>query len=450
MRSAALHDDSVLDSLLPQNASMMKRVLIVTYDFPPVGGVSVQRVAKFAKYLPRHGWQPTVLTTRRGRIGPQDRSLFADLPAMPIHRTPAPDPVRLLVALKALFTDSHRPDRDLVGPADGRVGPWHPAAWVIPDAKLPWIPFGLHWAARVPRNERGDVVLSTLPSPTAAILGHLIARMWGAPHVIDYRESWSNALYLPRRLHPLRWLETRLERAILTHASAAVAVPGVRHDLPNYGTPVCLIPNGYDETDFARVAVRKPSDQFVIAHVGVMWQGREVDPLIPAVNLLARRNERSVARLHFLQVGRTDSYSKRRLEALSTRTRVSVLPAVDHSDALAYMIGADLLYLPTIRNYIPTKSYEYVRSGVPIVGVGHAATNLAGLLRETGTGQVFDPEDAAGIAAYIDRLVNRGRRPPGPPSPAVAAYSREANTGRLAALLDEVLVRRSVRRAPLG
>ncbi len=362
-----------------------------------------------------------------------------------IYRTSAPDPFRLLLRLRQALGYRYRESTDFVGVTGKRPGPWHPAAWLVPDGKILWLTYGARWAARKKPERGADVVLSTIPPPTAAVLGATVAKRWDVPHIVDYRDPWSDDTCMPRRSWPFRNLDRMLERQIVASAKAVVVVPGIRDCLPGTDTPVHLIPNGYDEEDFRGVKPKPPAEGFVIAHVGVLGEFRHLGPLPEALRNLAGRVSEGVAKLHFVQIGRTDLFVRRQLDALAARVRVSVLPSVPHHEAIAYMMGADLLYLPTIHNYIPAKTYEYVRTGVPILGVGARASNLAKLLIDTDTGRVFDHIDVAGIADYMHDLIRRPRRGPSPPSAAVTAYSREANARRLAELLDQVVETRAAR-----
>lgn len=413
----------------------MRRVLLVSYDFPPAAGSGAYRVAKFAKYLPTHGWQPVVLTTRHGRWGPVDPTLLAGLEGVEIHRTRVADPYRLFAATRrALQSPKAANSGRLHG---GNLSRWHPAAWLVPDAKLAWIPFAVAWGLTRRPRRRCEIVLSTIPTPTAAILGSLIAKLWGVPHIVDYRDPWSGAFFLPQRVKPLQRLERAWERRILEDASAAVITPGVKEKLPSVATPLRLIPNGYDEDDFKGARPRRPGSGFVIAHTGLLYKERDLAPLLNAVRLLDERNAGSAQRLHFLQVGRTDAHVADQLEQLSEKVQVTAIPTVPHAEAIAYMLGADLLYLPTNDDLLPGKTYEYLRSGTPILGLASQSSSLGPLLAETAGGQAFAPADWEKIATYLEERLRGGPARPGP-ARAVERYSRRAATHALARLLEEV------------
>ena len=58
----------------------MKRVLIITYYWPPSAGSGVQRWLKFSKYLPSNGWQPIIYTPSNPDFSTKDLTLLQDIP----------------------------------------------------------------------------------------------------------------------------------------------------------------------------------------------------------------------------------------------------------------------------------------------------------------------------------------------------------------------------------
>ena len=421
----------------PEPPVNMKRVLLVTYDFPPVGGSGVQRIAKFAKYLPRFGWHPTVLTTRHGRLGPSDPTLARELMDIEVSRTLAPDPFRWIDAVaRAVGLRRSNHPTSLQG---DRLRPWHPGAWLIPDGKVAWIPFGVSWALQRGPPERCDIVLSTLPTPTAAILGTLIADIWGVPHVMDYRDPWSGAFYTPARPPLFERAEARLERAVVSKATAVAVAPGADVTLPALDIPVRVIHNGFDESDFDHVLPKRPNGGFVIAHVGTLWKGRDLTPLIGALDLLHESQPGLAGHIHLLQVGRLDHHVAQQFTQLGARFQVTVIPSVSHPDAIAYMLGADLLYLPTTHGLVPGKTYEYLRSGTPTLALAAKGSHLQSLLAETGGGELIDGRDLNDIAHFIEKCMRQSDHPSPTVPAALARYSRLAAADRLAKLLNEAV-----------
>jgi glycosyltransferase involved in cell wall biosynthesis len=161
--------------------------------------------------------------------------------------------------------------------------------------------------------------------------------------------------------------------------------------------------------------------------------------LIGALDLLRQSQPQLAGRIHVLQVGRVDRYVAQQFTKLAARFQVSVLPPVTHPEAIAYMLGADLLYLPTTHVLVPGKTYEYLRSGTPTLALGGGGSHLQSLLAETGGGVAIDHGDLDGIARFIEQCMRQPDHPrPTVPS-ALARYSRAAAAEKLAVLLDDVI-----------
>jgi len=127
----------------------MKKVLIVAYYFPPSGGPGVQRVLKFAKYLPQFGWEPAILTVQDGDYPARDESLLEEIPVgLPVHRTPILEPYSIYRSLtgkkKGAAVDvntNYRPGTRV--PLSEKVAQAVRGALFIPDARVGWMVHGL-------------------------------------------------------------------------------------------------------------------------------------------------------------------------------------------------------------------------------------------------------------------------------------------------------------------
>lgn len=428
----------------------MKRVLFVSYYFPPSGGPGVQRVLKFVKYLPEAGWTPQVLTVRPGDAAypDWDASLEADVPEdVTIHRTRAWDPYTWYARLQGKsrqeaigvgFTGEGKAGRTQ------RLARWIRANVFIPDARRGWIPFALRRARRLWREDAFDVMVTSGPPHSTHLVGLALARE-GVPWLADFRDPWTDISY--NRLLPFTPRARRKDRAyeqrVLDTADHVVTVSPALGDrlAEKTSTPVTVIPNGFDPDDFRAVRPVR-ADRFVLAHTGTLAPDQNPGGLWQALGSLVKAHPAFPLEIHL--VGNVDPVVAAGWEAAGLGDRVRRTPYVSHPEAIAFMQEAALLLLcinrvPGAEAIVTGKIYEYLASGRPVLGIGPAGGDAARILAETGAGRMVDHDDVAGMAALLESARAAwaaGTPHTGADPGAAGAYDRRRQAARLGALLD--------------
>jgi len=152
-----------------------KKVLILTYYWPPAGGPGVQRVLKLVKYLPDFGWDPIILTVKDGEYPAFDPSLEKEIP--PSCRVIQTKTVEFFKAFRTLSGKGEKKPADIYVLKHRGMKPrekfftWIRQAFFIPDARLGWIPFAISKGAQVIREEQPDLIFSCSPPPFPANRG---------------------------------------------------------------------------------------------------------------------------------------------------------------------------------------------------------------------------------------------------------------------------------------
>jgi len=427
-------------------------VLLVTYAFPPRGGVAVQRVLSWARHLPAHGIRLTVLTVTPPHGTVQvDTSLLAEIPDdVRIIRTPALEPYRLYRALGgARAQDDPRQRTTQVAGArqQGGVGErlyrWVQERWLVPDPKIGWFPFALE-AARGLQEEgfRPDVILATQPPATALVIGDALAQRWQVPLVVDYRDPWNSGYYPLDRPPVVADREVALERRVLQRAAAVVTVSvsfadklaELVQDESGFTEKLVLIENGY-EPIFGESLESIGGNGPVLLHAGSLYAQRSPEPLFVALRTLSTEDPALTTDWTLrLQGNVAPNYLR---DAEATGVRMQYDGFVSHRDALQAQQQADILLLFT-EGMLTAKVYEYLAARRPILAIG-PAPDLDALLQAWGAGRCYDPADTVGIRDALKTLMQH-RNATGKTTPLslhkdLATIQRSALAGDLARLL---------------
>jgi glycosyltransferase involved in cell wall biosynthesis len=415
----------------------MQDVLIVSRNFAPTSHVSGERAIKLAKYLPEFGWRPTVLTGRRPTAGlPEDPELLDQVSGVEIIRARAPE--------FSLFYGGRRGTATARRDAPRR-GALHPKAWLVPDSQLLWYPFAVRAALERARTLKWHAVLATSFPPTAILIAHTIASRLRLPYVTDFRDSWTTFHSAPRRPARLAELERRLEAEMIRDASAVVAVDVrmVEHVfariVPRERPPIYVIPNGYDDDDFLGV---EPAELpwFSMVHTGQLR--RSPRPLWEALSHALQNHPELLGRVHLWQIGFVDSRAESGLHTPPEGVVVHHVPPVPQREAIAYMLGADLLLVEEFGSVMPSKTLQYLRASRPILAFWEQGGMIRDVLKDMPQAYLVgrdEPERAGGVIAATAAgprrsTVERGQ--------AVAAYSRREIARRFARVLDGACQRR--------
>lgn len=431
----------------------MRRILYIAYAFPPCGGAGVQRSAKFVRYLPEHGWLPTVLTVEPTAYGTLDLSHAAEFPdGVEVVRTPHIDPVASLTRPALAAAKGH------VGNGSVR-GIWTPKSvtrralrhgWnavernlLVPDRMVTWYPRAVAAGRVLLRRQRFDLILATGEPYSSYFVARALSRRSGVPFVIDMRDPWTMATYRSEK-RP-RWrqsLERWQERRILASCRACVFAfrpDGLYTDAyPQWAHKFHYIPNGYDPADFEGVEP-KQFEKFTIVHSGTFLPGyRPARPFLLALRELLNRQPDIANGLQVLFVGKAGEETKEIAE-LGLGDVVKQVGYLPHRESISYLRGADvLLLIGGHHKWEETgKVYEYLAARKPILALVHPEGSAAKLLREFPPARVVDREQPAEIVTALQgTLLGWAKNMGAEVQHRVTRYQRNQLTEQLATVLD--------------
>ena len=392
----------------------MKRVLVITYYWPPAGGSGVQRWVKFSKYLPSEGWQPVIYTPENPEMQSEDSSLGADVPpeAEIIRR-----PITEIYSLYRRLTGKSA-SRSQVNMVNGgkkslaaRLMMWVRGKFFVPDPRVSWVRPSVKFLKKYLREHPVDVIVSTGPPHSMHLIAQKVSLATGIPWISDFRDPWTKIFYFKHlQLSPRTVRKHQhLEKSVLDDSKAVIAVsPLVQEEFREMtSTPVELITNGFDPEDYA--AAGSPDKEFfTICHTGQFAADGNPDVLWKVLAGKAASDAQFAKLLRIRLAGVSDEAVLNSIREAGLGDNLTDLGYVNHDTAIKEQCGASILILPLrkepeYRATLPGKLFEYLGARRPILGIGQTDGAMARVVSDAGAGLTAGWDDESAITAFIDK-----------------------------------------------
>ncbi len=438
--------------------TMKRRVLIISFDYPPRRTSAVHRMTAMTRYIAEHGWEPTVLTVQEDH-GALEPALLRKLPPqLRIVRTPY---------LRILQWDDRaaavvRRSGLLSAHPNGR-GPSRTAQWLrrmaalvrstlyFPDETAGWIPFALLQAIRLHMERPFDLLYTTTPPRAAPVVGLLLKNLFGLPWVSEFMDPWYPGSRRLRAQADL-WLYTRVMRRA---DRVVVMMPGHADELTlRLGLPpekFAVVRNGFWEEDFAALddttVHALPHGFLHLSHFGTVYHGNE-GQFFQALAELLRESPELRARLRLNIGGYPHSGIVEFIRSSVLNEITEFYPYLsDRTPVLQMMRASDFLLLlwgrpEYSRQAIAGKTYDYLRVGRPILAVTRPG-GIQELIQGAEAGWVLPPEDPARIKEILGSVLKNYQKNDAPPRPRrpefVAQFRWDRQAERLARVFEETV-----------
>ena len=437
----------------------MKRVLIITYYWPPSGGSGVQRWLKMSKYLPEYGWQPVIYTPEDGEYPVEDPSLEKDVPPeAEVIKRPIVEPYTMYKKFLGIRKD----EKVKAGfiKEDGKKKNWKERLAIrvrgnffIPDARRWWIKPSVRFLKEYLQEHPVDAIISTGPPHSMHLIAMKLQSSLNIPWIADFRDPWTEIEYYDD-LHLTRRADRKqhkLEHEVLTKADKVVTVtPDWGRRLGRIGNRnVRVIYNGFDDDDqiAQNTEIKKDGSTFSITYIGVLMEVRNPVKLWQAFGELVKEDDAFAKALKVNLVGQIDNSVKNCIAESGLTEQVSVSPYVPHDQVDAINRNSSVLLLtlnpdskPLAKGLVPAKLFEYLASGRPILCIGPKDGDAARILKETQAGTTIGFEDKEQMKEVVKDLYHRHLENDlaDNEGPAIKKYSRKALTSKYGKLLNEI------------
>lgn len=392
-------------------SSDLKKVLIVSYYWPPAGGPGVQRWLKFVKYLPDFGIQPIVYIPENPTYPIVDEQLLDEVSKdVIIVKQKIKEPYRLAAFFSKKNTQKISsgiiPNKKKQGFME-RLLLWVRGNLFIPDARVLWVKPSVAFLETYIKEHSIDVLITTGPPHSLHLIGLALQEKVGVKWVADFRDPWTTIGYhKDLNLSPkAAQKHKQLERVVLQKADLIlVTSPTTQKEFQVITQkPIDVITNGYDTEKIER----QPLDEkFTLAHIGSLLSERNPKILWKVLQELCNEHPQFKADFQLKLIGKVSQEVLDSLEECHLDNHLTNLGYLSHLEAVTEQRKSQVLLLIEIdrldtRCIIPGKLFEYMVSERPIIGIGPEDSDFAAILKETNTGVFFEYTEQERLKALL-------------------------------------------------
>ncbi len=427
----------------------MKRVLIVTYYWPPSGGPGVQRWLKFVKYLRQFNIEPIVVTVdeKKASYPVFDNSLESEIPeGIKVYRTNSFEPLKLFSSVfkKEKVPYAGIPDRDKMS-FIGKTSLYIRANYFIPDARKGWNKYAFKKCCEIIESEKIDAVITSSPPHSTQLIGLQLKEKYNLKWLVDLRDPWTEIYYYDKFHHTERAkkIDLKYETDVLNKSDFITVTSeqtASRFAKKLVGDPkkISVITNGFDEEDFSNIHLL-PQEKFTITFLGTINIQFGIEHFVEAILQVKKNHPNIPLRLKF--VGNMDLATRSLLESKISDC-IELIEYVPHKESIQHICSAQLLLLviPKGKNEgtVPGKTFEYMAAKRNILCLAPKDSSAGKIIESSATGKSFLHEDVSGIAAYISEMMLRWEQGDdcSVNNNNFKQYSRQNQTALLAQLLN--------------
>ena len=376
-----------------------KKLLIITYYWPPAGGPGVQRWLKFVKYLPDFNVLPIVFIPENPTYPIVDEGLMSEVSDKAIIlRNKIFEPYQLAGFLSK--KETKKISSGIIPAAKKQNFVEKMMLWVrgnlfIPDARKFWVNPSVTYLKKYIQENNIDTIVTSGPPHSLHLIGLKLKQELDVKWFADFRDPWTTIGY-----HKALKLSTyadkkhkALEHQVLNSADTIIVTSKTTKTEFQAITdkPIEVITNGYDVENVPKHTL---DEKFTMAHIGSFLSDRNPKILWKVLQELIVENELFKTHFQLKLIGKVsqeivDSISEYKLDSY-----LNNLGYVSHSEAVKHQKISQVLLLIEIdseetKSIIPGKLFEYMVSERPIIAIGPKDSDFAEIITSTNTGVFF-------------------------------------------------------------
>jgi glycosyltransferase involved in cell wall biosynthesis len=399
----------------------MKKILIITYYWPPSGGAGVQRWLKFSKYLPEFGYEPVILTVdeKEASYAQLDYSLVKEIdPGLAVHKTKTFEPYNLYRKLsnkKEIPYGGFSNQKKIT--AFEQFFRFIRGNLFVPDPRKGWNRYAYKKAADLIKEEKIEVIVTSGPPHSTHLIGRKLKMHKGVKWIADFRDPWTDIYFYKDLYHTalVTRIDRWMERNVLSNADKIITVSQevgklLLKKIPSSPGKIAVIPNGFDDSDFEN-AEPVQNEMFTITYTGTISMTYRIEQFIEAVCQLPGKVKEGI-RIRF--VGNVPDEIINLFYLKNLTSIVEVIGYIPHEQAVRQMKGASMLLMaipdtPDNKGIVTGKIFEYLAACKPILAIGPKDGDVDMLIDKCNAGKLFPYHDTEGMKNYILEIYQQYR-----------------------------------------
>ena len=376
----------------------MKRVLVITYYWPPAGGPGVQRWLKFVTYFKEFGIDPIVFIPDNPHYPITDESIGSELPeGIQIIRFPIKEPYGFanLISKKKITQVSSGIITKRKQSVLEKVLLWIRGNFFIPDARIGWVKPSINFLRNFITDHHVEAIITSGPPHSLHLIGKSLKEETGIKWVADFRDPWTTIHYHKslRLAKRAQKKHIALESEVLTKADHVVVTSATtkKEFQKITQTPIEVITNGYDSNDNFKLNL---DIKFTLSHIGTLLSNRNPIVLWEALSELCSENPEFSKDLLIQLAGSVSDAILISIQKYGLMDQCIVLGYLSHQKAIQLQYNSQVLLLiemnlPETKAIIPGKLFEYLAAKRPILAIGPVDSDVEKIIEETNSGSYF-------------------------------------------------------------
>jgi len=384
----------------------MKRVLIITYYWPPAGGPGVQRWLYFVKYFREFGIEPVVYIPKNAHYPLQDESFVAEVPSgIEIISQPVSEPYKFAKWFSKKKTKQM--SSGIIAKKNLSVLEklllYIRGNFFIPDARVGWVKPSVVFLKKYLADHPVEAMVTSGPPHSLHLIGLRLKKELGLQWLADFRDPWTTIHYHDslRLTKKSQKRHKQLEAEVLQAAdTVTVTSPTTKKEFEAITSrPVKVVTNGFERKETITTHL---DTKFSIAHIGSLLSERNPRILWEVLNELACEVAGFRDDLEIVLAGVIGEEILESISSFGLSQNLRNVGYVSHKEALQLQHNAQLLLLleidsPETRAIIPGKLFEYIRAERPIVAIGPEGSDIKAVLKESTSGTFFTSAESLSL-----------------------------------------------------